>query len=102
MSDLEDQLSVKLSTRQVAEAFGVKPVTVSSWVKQERLNGTMPRKARRLGRTFTIREVLLFAKCADDGGATEQQLREWWEKNEEKVLAEPTRDTSTDVLSSIE
>lgn len=98
---LEEHLDAKLTTNQVADAFDVKPVTVSSWVAQKRLTGSMPRNARSKGRTFRLRELLLFAQCADDEGASEQQLRDWWEKNKEVVSQSlGTGNNGTDVLVS--
>jgi len=88
---MEEHLDIKLATKQVADAFEVKPVTVSSWVKAKRLRGTMPRNARRTGRRFTLRELLLFARAADDEGASEEQLNAYWERNKDELLR--TQDT---------
>jgi hypothetical protein len=100
---MEDHLELELTTRQVAEAFGVKPVTVSSWVAAKRLRGKMPRNARRLGRRFTLGELLLFAQCYEDEGASEEQLRVWWQRNRETLLsAHADGISSTDVLLSDE
>lgn len=98
---MEDHLEVTISTREVAEAFEVKPVTVSSWVAAGRLRGAMPRRARKLGRKFKIRDVLLFAQCADDDGASEEQLRRWWEERKDELTSRKgTSVNSTDVLGS--
>lgn len=99
--EVEDYLDAKLTSREVADAFGVKPGTVSSWVSQKRLKGSMPRRARRKGRFYTLKELLLFAQCAEDDGDSERQLREYLKRNGKEILAlQATRNISTSVLSS--
>jgi hypothetical protein len=100
---MEDHLELELTTRQVAEAFGVKPVTVSSWVAAKRLRGKMPRNARRLGRRFTLGELLLFAQRYEDEGAGEEQLRDWYSRNKDSLLCmQGDRISRTDALLSTE
>ena len=95
----EDQM--ELTSAQVADAFGVKPVTVSSWVKQRKLRGVMPRMARRLGRRFKIGDVREFAASMGDEGYSERQFEEWFNRNRDAVvIRQPSSVTGTDVLDS--
>lgn len=77
-----------LTTSQVAEIFGVAPVTVISWVRQERLKSTMPMKARRIGRRFTVREVRALAVSMDDEEYSLRRLQDWLRANKGIVVAQ--------------
>lgn len=78
---------MELTAKQVAAAFEVSPVTVNSWVQKKRLPGTLPRKARRVGRRFRLSDVRKFARAADDEGYSEMQLNRWLAEHEGEVKA---------------
>ncbi len=92
---------MELTAKQVAAAFEVSPVTVSSWVQKKRLPGTLPRQARRLGLRFRLSDVRKFAQEAKDEGYSEDQLDRWLKehKKEVKSTASPG-DDRTSVLTS--
>lgn len=96
----EDKM--ELTTNQVAEAFRVSPITVSSWARAEGgLKGDLPRNARRLGRRFTIEAVRRYARVADPTGYMLRKFDEWLDRNRSAVYADQApSDNGTHVLVS--
>ena len=92
---------MELTTKQVAEALRVSPVTVSLWSRNRKLVGFMARNARKSGRRFRVDAVRTFARNAGDEGYSERLFEEWFKSNKEAVLAaQRPSASSTDVLAS--
>lgn len=90
----EQDMTIELTAKDVAAAFGVKPDTVGSWVREKRLASTLPRNARRLGRRYTVAAVLTFAQSTQDDGYTLRQFEAWWARNRTRFGADSEEGSS--------
>lgn len=77
---MEDEM--ELTAKQLAEAFGVQPGTISKWKTTKRLVARKPGGANRMGLRAKLSDVYRFIDTVpeDDREYTKQQFDRWLER----------------------
>lgn len=89
---------MELTSKQLAEAFGVKPGTVTRWKVKGKLKAHKPGGANRLGMRAKIRDIRAYIDTLpeEDREYTRARFESWLQRHEEEVrAAQPDYDTST-------
>lgn len=98
---MEDEM--ELTAKQLAEAFGVQPGTVSKWKTSGRLTARKPGGANRMGLRAKLSDVYRFIDTVpeEDRDYTKQQFERWLSRHRSLSTPQdlPRNDNRTLVLT---